>query len=622
MNSIVGFSELALDTEIPLKTKEYLLNILNNSEWLLQIINDILDISKIESGKMEIEKVPFDLHELLENCRTMITPKAIEKGIMLHFYAEPSIGKLPLGDPTRLRQVFVNLLSNAVKFTNTGIIKLKATVKNINADNVTMCFEVKDSGIGIDKNHMERIFDPFMQAESGTTRQYGGTGLGLAITKNIVDMLGGELWVESAPGIGSNFSFALTFETIDAAEGEIVKAVSGDLKKPAFEGEVLLCEDNHMNQQVVCEHLARVGLQTVVAENGKIGVNMVRDRIKKGGKQFDLILMDIHMPVMDGIEASAKILELGAGIPIVALTANIMSHDMELYKAHGMNDYVGKPFTSQDLWRCLMKYFEPVTMQAEDTAGRIKSDYELRQKLIKNFVKSNRGMIGDITEAINSGDIKLAHRLTHTLKSNAGQLNKMTLMQAAGDLENCLKSGENNSAPRQIAALEAELNAAIAEFAPLAADTRPSVTAAEERTNAGMAEKKNSILIVDDDPSILLELSHILSPEYKVIVVKDSTAALKNAQEFLPGLILLDVIMPIMSGYEVIAGLKASETTKDIPVIFITGIDIGEGESEGRSLSVDFVRKPFDAEIVKQKVRRQMKNAAEGVSAWEALSEG
>ncbi|MDR0464594.1 MAG: response regulator [Treponema sp.] len=362
MNSIMGFSELALDGETSPKTRDYLQKIKTNAEWLLQIINDILDISKVESGKMELEKIPFDMHELLSGCRTLILPKAVEKGIILHFYAEPSVNKKPVGDPTRLRQVFINLLSNSVKFTNTGMIKLQAVLKSISDTSITMHFEIKDSGIGMTPEQVSKIFEPFIQAESGTTRKYGGTGLGLTITNNIVKLMGGELLVDSMPGVGTKFCFDLTFDAIDYSSDKNSEQtlMLDEIEKPFFNGEILLCEDNTMNQEVICDHLARVGLKTIVADNGKIGVDMVKRRMNYGEKQFDLIFMDIHMPVMDGLEASAKIIELKTGIPVIAMTANIMSGDWDIYKKSGMNDCVGKPFTSQELWRCLLKYLRPV----------------------------------------------------------------------------------------------------------------------------------------------------------------------------------------------------------------------------------------------------------------------
>jgi signal transduction histidine kinase len=376
-----------------------------------------------------------------------------------------------------------------------------------------MHFEVKDSGIGMTPEQMEKIFDPFTQAESAITRKYGGTGLGLVISRSIVELMGGELSVESAPGVGSKFSFDLTFETIDMADEDLHEKniVLNELERPTFEGEILLCEDNVMNQQVICEHLAKVGLKTVVAENGKIGVEMVQSRMQKGEKQFDLIFMDMHMPVMDGLEAAAAILELKTGIPIVAMTANVMSNDMEIYKMNGMNDCVGKPFTSQELWRCLMKYFRPLNWQTVNEAQNVKAESELRRKLITNFVKDNRNRFSEITEALSVGDIKLAHRLAHTLKSNAAQLNKTLLQKAAANIEHQLKDGKNTASPKQLSALEAELNAALAEFSPLVHDTPPSPPSA-----AVQGEPVNIELVKElfDKLEPMLEMGSLESRDY------------------------------------------------------------------------------------------------------------
>jgi len=465
MNSIVGFSELALDEDVSPKAKKYLENILENSDGLLQIINDILDISKIESGRMELENVPFLPQDIFDACRTMTMPKAVEKGLKMHIYAEPHVGKVPLGDPTRLRQVFTNLLSNAVKFTNKGVVRLVSSVEDISEETITVYFEVTDTGIGMTTEQIQKIFDPFIQAESGTTRKYGGTGLGLAITKNIIEMMGGSLSVESTPRVGSKFSFHLTFDTIDIGEDELLlrQIVQSELQKPMFEGEILLFEDNIMNQQVACEHLARVGLKTVVAENGVVGVKTVKNRIKdiKNGtinKQFDLIFMDMHMPEMDGLEAAAIISEMNLGIPIVAMTANVMTSDRELYEENGMNDYVGKPFTSQELWRCLLRYLKPLDWQSDDKVQLKQADDELHQMLINRFVDTNSDICSEIDIALNEGNIKLAHRLVHTLKSNAGQLGKKSLQKAAEDMENNLKDEKNLTAPNQMDVLKTEVD--------------------------------------------------------------------------------------------------------------------------------------------------------------------
>ncbi|MCL2690230.1 MAG: ATP-binding protein [Chitinispirillia bacterium] len=526
MNSIIGFSELAQDDDISIKTKDYLVKIQKNSEWLMQIINDILDISKIESGKMEIENIPFDLNDLFAVCQTVISPKAIEKGLTLHFYAEPLTGKKIYGDPTRLRQILVNLLSNAVKFTNTGMVKIFASVKEADARSVTMYFEVKDSGIGITAEQMMKIFDPFIQAETGTTRKYGGSGLGLSITKNIIEMMGGKLNIDSVPGVGTKLSFELKFDAVDADDEPSAPAAFDKIEKPAFEGEILLCEDNAMNQQVICEHLTRVGLKTTVAENGREGVDTVKNRLLTGGKQFDLIFMDIHMPVMDGLEAASQIFEIDANVPIVALTANIMINAKESYLSKGMVDCVGKPFTSQELWRCLIKYIKPVAWQIESTLTNEQADSELRQKLINKFVKTNKGKFDEISSAINQGDIKLAHRLAHTLKSNAGQLNKPLLQQAAAVVEGLLKDGKNLVMHHQMETLKSELGAVITELEPLVKEQ--VYTAAAEPLDGAAARK------VLEELKPMLEDSNSASLTFidKLLRIPGSTELIQQIENF------------------------------------------------------------------------------------------
>ena len=469
MNSVIGFTELALDDRIPRRTREYLGKIKTNAEWLLQIINDILDLSKIEADKMELESIPFDMHELLNSCRTLVMPKASEKGVELQFNVEPVPDMMPLGDPTRLRQVIVNLLSNAVKFTESGEINLNTIIKETSGDNITFLFEVKDSGIGMTHEQIERVLNPFVQAESETTRKYGGTGLGLVIVSQLLEMMGGKLSIDSEPGVGSTFSFSLTFDTINMNDVEMNDGVIlNDFEKPFFKGEILVCEDNIMNQQVICDHLARVGLRTSVAENGKVGIEMVQSRINNGAKMYDMIFMDMHMPVMDGLEAAAKIMELDKEVPLVAMTANIMTDDVEIYLKSGMNDYIGKPFTSHELWRCLMKYLTLVTVQSEDEGERAKGDIELRQKLIRNFVRQSNEEYNEIIRAINDGDFKLAHRRAHTLKGNAGLLAITALQDAAGVVEAQLKNGTNDVTDEQLATLDREFRKAFNELEPLA----------------------------------------------------------------------------------------------------------------------------------------------------------
>jgi len=466
MNSIIGFAELALDHDIPPQVEDYLNKIKDSTEWLLSIINDILDISKIESGKMELENVPFDLHSIFSRCQSVIYPSVIEKGLDLHVYAEPPIGRRLLGDPVRLYQAFMNLLSNAVKFTSSGTVKIASSITKISDEAITVYFEIRDTGIGMSAEQIEKIFEPFMQADSSTTRNYGGTGLGLTITRNIVELMGGELSVESSPGIGSKFSFELTFEAIEAPVGVPEYIEIKAVEKPDFDGLVLVCEDNSMNQEVISEHLARVGLRTEMAENGMVGVEMVEERMQKGEPPFDLIFMDIFMPVMDGIEAAEKITTLDTGTPIVAMTANVMTSELENYKKSGMLDCVGKPFTTQELWRCLLKYLAPVSLSMENDEDQAREYDELQNKLKQKFARDNQNKYVEITKAIDSGDMELAHRLAHSLKGNAGQIGKTSLSIAAAVVEAQLKE-EAMPEEEQMRSLESEITAVLDELKPL-----------------------------------------------------------------------------------------------------------------------------------------------------------
>jgi signal transduction histidine kinase/DNA-binding response OmpR family regulator len=458
MNSIIGFAELAQDDDNPPATRDYLKNIEESAKLLLTIIDDVLDISKIEAGKMELENIPFDIHDIFAYCRIVILPKALEKGVTLFCYAEPSVKNKLLGDPVRLRQVLLNMLSNAVKFTNAGSVKLSAVVAASDESTVTIHFEVKDSGIGMKPEQMARIFEPFVQADESVSRKYGGTGLGLTITKSFIEMMGGQLEVESAPGLGTKFSFDVKFDVLSAPIMDTAeRVVFHDIKKPTFKGEVLICEDNYMNQQVICAHFARVGLDTVVAGDGQEGVDLVAARLARGEKPFDLIFMDIHMPAMDGLEAAAQIAEMGVQTPIVALTANIMVNELDLYRQSGMSDHIGKPFTSQQLWSCLLHYLTPLNGAASEGQGQ-DEDALLLARMKEMFCESNQTTFAEIQKAIDRKNIKLAHRLAHTLKTNAAHIGETNLQEAAFTVERALVSEENQLTEEQMKILENELN--------------------------------------------------------------------------------------------------------------------------------------------------------------------
>jgi len=400
MNSIVGFSELALGDDISTRTEGYLTKILESSKWLLHIINDILDLTSFESGRIELEESAFNVYEIIDECSTLFIPKATENGLMLSFYPSQALKDNLIGDPARLRQVLINLLSNAVKFTGSGTIEFLMDIKEQTDDHATLYFEISDSGIGIDPEQIEMIFDPFTQVETGSTRKYGGTGLGLTITKSLIELMGGKIDVESTPGVGSKFSFELKLaldKNNDSAKNLLLSHLN---KRPIFEGTVLLCEDNIMNQQVASDFLAKVGLKTVIAENGEIAIKIVQASLDKEEDPLDLIFMDVHMPVMDGLEAAKRIHDLGVTVPIIAMTANIMPDDVKKYIEGDMDDCLGKPFVSQELWSCLLKYLEPVSWQ-DDSVHPLSNSSSLEilnmlEALLKESNADSLSMVNDL----------------------------------------------------------------------------------------------------------------------------------------------------------------------------------------------------------------------------------
>ena len=519
MNSIIGFTELAQDDETSPKTIEYLSNISDSAKWLLNIINDILDIAKIESGKIVLEHIPFDLQDVISQCLSAMMPKASEKGLTINSNTEIFDGVKLIGDPIRLRQIFMNLISNAIKFTYKGTIDFHTTIVKPDDSNIRVRFEVKDSGIGMRPEQIALIFEPFMQADDSVTRKYGGTGLGIPITKNIIDLMGGELTVESVPGIGSNFIFELIFEIYDDGEStETQKLMLNDIEKPMFEGEILVCEDNELNQQVISEHLSRIGLKTIVARNGKEGVDIIRERIKRAEnneaakKPFDLILMDIYMPVMDGLEAMQIIQGLDIETPVIALTANIMSYDIEIYKTSGMPEYLGKPFTSQELWKCLVKYLPVKSYVTVDEQEENSAEEVLLTQLRTNFFKSNRDLFERFIQALDDDDLKLAHRMVHTLKSNAGQIKEERLREIATTVDKFIKQENIRPGSELTVILESELEAVLKKLGKMMAKSKENtVTEYADKQKALEILSKLGPMLVERNPESMNMLDEIHS---------------------------------------------------------------------------------------------------------------
>jgi PAS domain S-box-containing protein len=386
MTAILGYTDILLEEglrhRVPPDWIQAVETIRRNGEHLLTIINDILDLSKIEAGRLQIETLPCSPVQLLAEVESLMRVRATEKGLSLTVEFPTPIPERIYTDPTRLRQILINLVGNAVKFTETGGVRV--TVRYPAGTNDTPAahapqieFEVRDTGIGMTPEQMQRLFQPFTQADTSTSRRFGGTGLGLTICQRLAHMLGGTIEVESEIGAGS--VFRLRIATGLSGDVKLIQADSATVSAAAsvlvptlpagvFVGRVLLVEDGPDNQRLLTALLQKAGLQVELAENGRIGLEKALGA-QQAGQPFDLILMDMQMPEMDGYEATRKLRSSSYAGPIVALTAHAMASDREKCLATGCNDYLTKPVDRKQLWGTLAKYLRPAAAAPESQAS-------------------------------------------------------------------------------------------------------------------------------------------------------------------------------------------------------------------------------------------------------------
>lgn len=352
MNAIMGLTQILVDTEMSQDQKQYLSSIKFATDNLLALINDILDLSKIDAGKITFENVNINLHDIVKGLVDSYKIKAEEKKMLLRAALDQKIPKVLLGDPVRLNQILTNLVSNAIKFTKKGEVLITAKLKEKKQENVAVEFSVKDTGIGIPSDKLDKIFENFEQAQSDTTRNFGGTGLGLAISKQLVELQGGKIKVLSEEGKGATFSFSLSFGIASDISLEKLKSVEKiETDKEFLVGvKALLVEDNNLNQIVAKKFLNSWGMEVELAENGKVAI----EKLEKN--DYDIVLMDIQMPEMDGYQTAQHIrkqmkVEQKKNIMILAMTAHAFRGEAEKCIEMGMNGYLSKPLKKEDLFQ-------------------------------------------------------------------------------------------------------------------------------------------------------------------------------------------------------------------------------------------------------------------------------
>lgn len=718
MNAIVAFTELALESESITKVKIFLKKIKRSSSSMLSVINDILNFSLLDSGNIKLTPVVFHLCDVFVHMNDLFLRQATEKGIELHWFLPDDFPPL-MGDVLRLEQVLTNLISNAVKFTNSGVIVFKAGLREQISQRVVVEFTVQDSGIGIDPVHLKGLFEPFFQADSSITRRYSGTGLGLAICKRILDIMGGQIWVESQEGQGSTFHFTSIFDSIleeqrQAIDYVPITDISTDISiEERLKGvRVLVVEDDSINRQVIRELLERVNVIVDEAVHGGVALRMLKTT------RYDLILMDIQMPEMDGLTATSIIRgkKQFDSLPIVAISAHVTEKDREKFLHAGMNDHVGKPINLRDMYLTLSKWVNLVfpsddhlfqsdkenslpfpELSGVDTEAGLRSlsgNIVLYNKLLIQMHEEYAQVDVRIKHALNNNDYAMAERLAHTIKGIAGQLGAYNLYRSVKKLEEAIvdksmqidmvvnefsesleyvmKSISNM--PRQsntetvfdlirevdnaklapmmqslaVLLYDKDANAndmierlcmqlqdptlrklsnllrekikkydyesSLCVLSEIAAHVKISLeckphdsdwVGLKKPVDASCGQK---VLIIDDDPIDVSILRSILEPICRLYVAINGKIGLKYVQEHDSlDLVILDVMMPEMDGFDVCRQLKENPVTRGVPVIFITGKNKVEDQTKAfRFGAVDYISKPFNASIVKARVTNHL----------------
>jgi signal transduction histidine kinase/HPt (histidine-containing phosphotransfer) domain-containing protein/ActR/RegA family two-component response regulator len=454
INAVTGFTDLALRSADEPTRLDYLRQIRSASRSLLTIINDILDMSRVEAGKLALSVQDFQLRPLVSGVRELLGPQAADKGVELAVSVDEEVPLVLRGDPVRLEQVLVNLVANALKFTEQGRVALQVALEAATPQEASLRFTVSDTGIGIGPEQRARLFEPFSQGDESITRRFGGTGLGLAICRQLVELMGGTIGVDSAPGQGSTFHFTVRLGRVSAARQDTQPETDPLMQFPG--ARVLIVEDNALNQRLAKELLKQLGANVALAANGIEAVEAA------GRERFDAILMDVQMPEMDGLEATRRIRAQPGGrdVPILAMTAHALAGSREQCLAAGMNDFIGKPITVRGVIAVLSRFLP--AMSAAATAGggaapslpetlpgiavrravrRLGGNEALVRTSLLEFQRDYGDMVAQLERALAGGDAAGASRFAHTLKGVAANL-------AMGDLEAAARAAEQELTER------------------------------------------------------------------------------------------------------------------------------------------------------------------------------
>jgi len=457
LTAIIGFSETLRDDSVEKTVRDSAADtVIRSGKHLLNIINDVLDLSKIEANKLAIEVLDVDIFQILSDLDAVVDLQAHHKSLRFEIIPHFPLPTMVKTDPTRVKQILLNLCSNALKFTSNGGIKLEVTYE---AEAALLYLSVIDSGIGLRPDQVERLFKPFGQADASTNRRYGGTGLGLHISKQLAEMMGGTIRVDSVYGIGSRFEVSIAtgdlsgVTMVQDAQHIPVKQAHTHLEgAPTLQGHILLAEDNTDNQNLISLLIRKTGLQVTIVSNGEQAL------LEIGKGAFDLILMDIQMPVMDGLEATKVLRQQAYTGPIVALTANVMKEDIERYMATGFNDHLSKPIEKEAFFAALEAYCitvqpgqqAPTDLIAQVDTAAIESNPLLEDPdfspLVRRFLSKLPKTLEELQVAIERSDWSAVSEFAHVVKGSAGNFGYSELTTLAGQLETLVKQDDMDAA--------------------------------------------------------------------------------------------------------------------------------------------------------------------------------
>ncbi|OFA06370.1 sensory/regulatory protein RpfC [Duganella sp. HH101] len=468
LNCVIGMAYLALKTELDPRQRDYLEKIRFAGEHVLGIIDDILDISKIEAGKMDIQHIDFSLDQVVQTLTTVVAPKAATRNLELVFDLDPSLPPVLVGDPLRLGQVLINYANNAIKFSEQGRIEIRVRKVLGDANDCLVRFEVSDQGIGLSQAEVAKLFVSFQQADTSTTREYGGTGLGLAICKELAQLMGGDVGVDSQPGVGSTFWFTaqlgVSYKTMSTlinqigdAAGELLASAHTSVMMAALSAaRILLVEDNLFNQQIAQEMLEEVGATVCLANNGVDALELLRR------SDFDCVLMDVQMPLMDGLEATRRIRadpQL-SHIPVLAMTATATTEARMRCIDAGMNDFISKPVHPALMYQTVANWLPPralpgqarrpqppepaaksgidddrAVMDLSVLATLLGDDPLKLRKFAYKFLLSSQEGVRDMDAALLRGEVQTVRELGHRIKSAARSVGAFRMADVCEDLE-------------------------------------------------------------------------------------------------------------------------------------------------------------------------------------------